>query len=243
MKNSFVILRKLNIVEWLLIIISFALIICSYVIAPFFGGDRSLVSMITSLIGIIGIVFIAHGNVAAHYIYIIYSILYTILSILSAYYGEAIIYFFLMLPIHIMSIISWNKYLDNQNGAKSVEINDSYKSMLIIVGLGIVLTVPFYFLLKILNTDNLLFSTLSFGMSLVAAVLMLMRNKFFSLAFAVDDIFSVLLWGAKIFNGTYKYIPTLIVCVVALINDIYSFAKWCLRFKAQKRGGKHHESK
>lgn len=229
-------LKSFSVMDWILLAVSYAAIICSFVLSPYFGADRSVLSMITSFMGVVGILLIARGYVAAHYVYIVYSVLYTIVSIFSAYYGEAIIYCFLMLPTHIISIVSWKKHLAEGNSG-SVNINKtSYKSTLLLVGLAIVLTVPFYFLLKALHTDNLLFSTLSFGTSLIAAVLMFRRVKYFSLVFAADDLFSILLWGAKIFSGTFRYVPILIVYFVALSNDTYSFAKWCIRYRIQKRG-------
>lgn len=232
-------LKPFSLAEWSLIIISFSLILFSFFIAPIVNADRNIFAMITSLIGVIGIIFISRGDHIAHYIYIVFSILYVIVSCYSRYYGEAIIYGGLMLPIHIWSVFSWKKN-SNKDNSVLIETNNN-KELVIIVASSILFTLPFFFILKALKTDNLLFSTLSFCSSLTAAVLMLKRNKYFSLVFLIDDFLSIFLWGSKLLLGVYSFIPTLITVLVAAINDSYSFYKWCKRSVAQSKENAKHE--
>ncbi|MBE5742666.1 MAG: nicotinamide mononucleotide transporter [Clostridiales bacterium] len=233
MKKSKLSLKFFTPAEWALTVISFTLIITSFFIAPLVKADRNVFSMIASLIGVMGIIFMSRGSHVAHYIYVVFSILYVVVSCYSRYFGEAIIYGCLMLPIHVWSIISWKKNLTKDNSVL-IETNKPYETA-VIVGGSILFTVPFFFILKALNTDNLLFSTLSFGTSLTAAVLMLRRNKYFSFVFLIDDVLSIFLWGSKLLFGVYSFIPTLITVLAAAINDGYSFYKWCKRSKLQTK--------
>ncbi len=219
--------------EWTLVCISFALILLSYLLAPALQADRNPLATLTALVGVIGVLYMSRGNVIAHYIFIGYCLMYVAVSCLGAYYGEAIIYLFLMIPIHIASVISWRR----QNGGEAVPIRRTDKRELaLLIGAAVLLTIPFYFVLRALGTDSLLFSTLSLGTNIIAAMMMLRRNRFYALVFLIDDLFALLLWGAKIAGGVYAFVPTFITFLATAINDAYSFAEWCRRYKNQQKG-------
>lgn len=224
----------LNFYECTLLIISHIMVLVAFFISPLVGAETSILNTVTSLIGVWGIILISKGNYFAHYVYIVFSVLYSIVSITARYYGEAIIYFFIMLPIHIFSVRLWkrNNISKTVNEVKTKNITTKHIILSCIVAVS--LSVPFYFALEALNTDNILFSTLSLSTSVLAAYLMMRRVKFFSVIFAIDDLFLVMLWGSKIFLGKYQYLPTLIVYVSALINDIYSAACWLRRSRFRK---------
>lgn len=52
------------------------------------------------------------------------------------------------------------------------------------------------------------------------AILVLRRNKHYLIAFAIDNIISIMLWGLHIFSSAYKYIPTHITVFAVTVNDI-----------------------
>ena len=227
--------RYFNVYELFLLIVSHILICLAFFISPLVGAESSILSTITSLIGVWGIIIISKGDYFAHYIYIVFSILYSILSISVGYYGEAIIYTFVMLPIHIYSVFVWKKNVANPV-EKVVKIKTISKTHIIVsVIVAIILLVPFYYLLLFLNTVNPIFSTLSLTTSILAAYYMMQRVNFFPTLFAIDDFLLVILWGIQILIGNYQYIPTLIVCSCSFINDLYSAFCWFKRSIAKKR--------
>lgn len=227
-------LQYFNYREWTLLFFSYMAIVASFCVAPFFQADRSVFSVFTSMIGILGVILIAKGDVVSHYVYIVFSILYSLMSIATHYYGEAIIYLFVMIPFHISSIISWKKNISDTPREVEVQRSDWKKSALIAVCFAL-LSIPFYYLLKYLSTDNVVISTLSLTTSCFAGYLMFKRSRFFSAVFAADDIFLLLLWGIKIYMGEYQFIPTLINVVVLTVNDTYSFWCWSKRYLKQKK--------
>ena len=224
-----------SVYESVLLILSHILILTAFFISPLVGTDASILSTITSIIGIWGIIMISRGSYVSHYIYIVFSIMYSLVSITAGYYGEAIIYTFIMLPIHIFSAISWKKHKAN-NSDNEVQTNKKItKGHLIISGIiCALLSVPFYFILVALNTENPVCSVLSLSTSVFAAYLMLKRVKFFSVFFAIDDLFLILLWGIQILSGEYQYMPTLIVSFTLLVNDTYSAICWLNRSRKRK---------
>lgn len=218
-----------------LFVISHCFIILPYFICPIFGAHIDILSVLTSIVGIWGIFYIAKGDLIAHYIYILYSILYSIVSLIAGYYGETIIYTFVMLPIHINSILSWKKHL-RQTGKKTVEAQKINKKQIIIsTSIALVLSVPFYFLLANINTEMPFCSTLSLSSSCLAAYFMLKRTDFFSIIFAFDDLFLIILWSVKMFNDDISCMPTLLVCLGLFISDFYSAISWKKRSNCTRR--------
>ena len=74
-----------------------------------FTPDRNWFSYVVSIVGVVSVLTVAKGLIIAPFINISYNILYAIISIFQHYYGEAIIYIGLMIPVSIASIISWLK--------------------------------------------------------------------------------------------------------------------------------------
>lgn len=190
------------------------------------GTDRNVFSLVVSLIGVISVLTVAKGLVIAPMINIVYNIIYAILSITQQYYGEAIIYIFLMIPISVMSIVEWlkNKSKDDENVVEINKIHGIEYMWLSVVTL--IATIGFYFLLKFLNTNELIISTISLISSLVASYLMLRRCSYYALGFMANDIILIILWGLVVKNNSIAYLPTVITFVVFLINDIYGFINW-----------------
>lgn len=199
-----------------------------------FGVDKNVFSYIVSLCGIVSVLMVAKGLVMAPVINIIYNILYAILSIAQRYYGEAIVYI-LIFPISIVSIISWlkNKNKDNKG---VVEVNKiKGKECLCLALATLVLTFAFYFILKALNTNELIFSTISLITSAVAHYLMFRRCRFYAIGFILNDIVLIILWGLVVKSSGLEYLPTVISFVVFLINDVYGLIHWIMEEKKQKQ--------
>ena len=200
-----------------------------------FGVDKNVFSLLVSYIGVISVLTVAKGLVIAPVINIIYNIVYSILSITQQYYGEAIIYIFLMIPISIMSIVSWlkNKSNNNENVVKVNKIHG--KEYLYLSVFTIIATIGFYFLLKMLNTNELIISTVSLMTSLLASYLMFRRSSYYAVCFMLNDIILIILWSLVVINNSIAYLPTVITFIVFLINDTYGFIHWKMEEKKQNK--------
>ncbi len=114
---------------------------------------------------------VSKGLIIAPFISMVYCIIYAIISILQRYYGEAIICIVLMLPVCILTAISWlkNRSKENQN---TVKINKIHGQEYLYLFIGaIFITVAFYFILKALNTSELIISTISLITFVIASYL------------------------------------------------------------------------
>lgn len=227
MKNFF---KSWNLFEKLFLLISLIIIIVCY----FLGADRNILSLITSILGVITVIFGAKGLVWAPIINLMYNIVYIILSYTQGFYGEVIIYIFFMTPINIAMIISWLKNKSKQD-ENIVEVNKvSKKEYIILFIVTLFVTVGFYYLLKALNTSALLISTISLIDSFIATYLLYRRCSNYALSYIVNDIILIGLWSFSLKNNGIAYLPMILSFVVFLVNDIYGFISWKKREKEQK---------
>ena len=163
------------------------------VISVFYAifGSESVMNFIASLIGVTSLIFLAKGNPFGNVLMIIFSLLYTIISYSFSYYGEMITYMFMTTPIAGMTIVSWikNPYKENEVRISKVTI----KQLIIMMIFSIIITGIFYFILKSLNTENLIISTISITTSFIAGYLTYLRSPYYALGYAANDIILIVL--------------------------------------------------
>lgn len=204
----------------------------SLIILSFLIFDRNnILNMISSLIGITSLIFNAKGNPIGQLMMVVFSISYGIISYSFAYYGEMITYLGMSSPMALASLISWlkNPFKGNKN---EVAINRiSKKDIFIIILATAIVTAAFYFILKALDTSNLIFSTISVTTSFFAVCLVFKRSPYYALAYALNDIVLIILWIYASLSDI-SYISVVICFVIFLANDIYGYINWK---KMQKR--------
>lgn len=218
---------KSEIILW---VFSVTAIVSSFFI---FSND-GVITLIASLIGVTAIIINAKGNPTGQAMMIFFSILYGIISFKCAYYGEMITYLGMTAPMAVVALISWlkNPYGDG----REVKVNHIRSpEIALMVVIGAVVTVAFYFILKFFHTANLAVSTLSVMTSFIAVYLTFCRSAFFSLAYALNDVILVILWGLASAENT-SYISVTVCFSMFLVNDIYGFVSWRRMEKRQAFG-------
>ncbi len=217
---------KFELVLWLS---SVALIIAFFCIFDM----QNYLALSASFIGVTSLIFNAKGNPIGQALMIVFSVLYGIISLSFAYYGEMITYLGMTAPMALIALVAWlrNPY----NGKKSeVKVNKiSPRETFLALVLTVAVTVAFFFILKAFDTANLIPSTISVTTSFLAAYLTFRRSPYFALAYAANDVVLVVLWVlATIENITYLSVT---VCfAVFLVNDVYGFVSWRRMQKRQK---------
>ncbi len=228
LKNPFSELKKH---EWILWSISMTVVLVS----NFVSKDIQPVTLLATLIGVTALIFVAKGNVWGQIFTVVFSVLYSITSFEFRYYGEIITYLGMSAPIAALSVISWlrNPYKKGKNEVKIRHLKA--RDIVLCVALTFTVTVVFYFILRALGTPNLLVSTVSITTSFLASYLMFMRNSYYALAYAANDIVLVTLWILATFESL-SYLPMVACFSIFLVNDIYGFASWKIREKKQEAG-------
>lgn len=226
LKNPFKQLKKQDYILWLssLFVVT---------VSSLFSGSSSPITILATIIGVTALIFTGGGDVWGQILIIFFSILYAINAYVFRYYGEMITYLGMTLPISIISTISWLKhpYSSEKNEVKIHKLNKS--EIIIMILLSIIVTFAFYFILKALNTANLIFSTISITTSFLAAYLSMRRNSWYAIAYAANDIVLIVLWVSASLKDM-SYFPMVVCFAVFLINDFYGFSKWKKREKRQQ---------
>ncbi len=197
---------------------SMILIIISFCI---FDRENHL-TLTASLIGVTSLIFNAKGNPIGQFLMIIFSLLYGMISLRFAYYGEMLTYLGMTMPMAVIALISWLKNPYNGNKA---EDSIAKREMVLMWIAAAVVTVIFYFILTAFNTANIVPSTISVTTSFVAVYLTFRRSPYYAIGYAANDIVLIILWIlAMLENISYL---SVVVCFVAFfVNDIYGFISW-----------------
>lgn len=226
MRNFF---KSITLAEWLIWGTSVVTIIACF----FAFKNTQYLYLCGSLIGATALIFVSKGNPIGQILTIVFSVFYGIISYSFRYYGEMITYLCMSAPIAVWALISWlkNPYKGNK---REVKVNTlSKKEICIFLSVSIAVTVAFYFILRALNTANIIFSTISVFTSFVAAYLSARRSRFYALAYAANDVVLIVLWSIAIYESL-TYLPMVICFITFLVMDTYGFINWSLMRKRQK---------
>lgn len=195
--------------------------------------EKNFLTLISSLLGVTALIFIAKGNVIGQVIIIIFSVFYGIVSFYFRYYGEMITYLCMSAPAAAVSVATW---LRNPSGKKhEVRIGKLGKSSaFLIILLTLCVTLAFYFILRALGTSNLFVSTVSVATSFLAACFLICRIPYYAIAYAANDIILIILWLLASLDDV-SYIPMIVCFIMFLLNDCYGFYSWLRIQKRQKK--------
>ena len=195
------------------------------VIASGIFAKSNLLTISCSIAGILCAINQAKGKIISQFIGLVLVVLYSVLSFQNRYYGEVLIYIFIMLPLFIGGIISWiknvNKETDtvNKNELKRVE-------WIVLTIISSITFVGLYYLLKYFHTSQLFISTLSMVTSLFATYLVARRSKYGFLFYMGNDIIMLILWGLPVVLGNLTLIPMMVNPIINFINDTYGWRSW-----------------
>lgn len=192
------------------------------VITIFIFFDTNWLSFSVSLIGCFAILFLAKGFFFAPAFNVVYDILYIILSYSSKYFGEAIIYILVTLPIDFYASFSWKKSKSKESDV--IIINRLSKKEWIIFGIvSAISAIIVYFILKSIGNEEVFISTITFITSGMAGYLLIRKNNLYSLVYSIYDLFCILLWTIPIFHGELSNIPMVVNFIFSFLIESYGF--------------------
>lgn len=211
-------IKNLSKKEWLIWIGSLSIVFISNILF----SDVDWLTLAAAMIGVTSLIFAAKGNVWAQILMIVFSILYGVISFRFRYWGEMITYLGMTFPMAVWSTITWLKNPSKENGNEVAIQKLNRKHLILLVFFGIVVTIGFYFILQVLNTPNILFSTISITTSFFAASLTMLRSSYYALGYALNDLVLIVLWiSASMENSVY--IPVVVNFMIFFFNDLYGF--------------------
>lgn len=219
----------IKIAEWLIWSVSaISITVCFFVFK-----NTQYLYLVGSLIGVTALIFVSKGNPIGQFLTIIFSVFYGIISYSFNYYGEMITYLGMSAPIALWALISWlkNPYKGNKS---EVKVNSlSKKEWCLFLFAAALVTLSFFFILRALNTANLILSTISVFTSFVAAYLTARRSRFYAIGYGLNDIVLIIMWSVASYEDL-TYLPMVICFIAFLVTDSYGFINWSIMNKKQK---------
>ena len=204
------------------------------IVLSFCVFDReNWLTLLASLVGATSLIFCAKGNPAGQALMLLFSALYGVISWTFSYYGEMITYLGMTAPMALAALISWLRHPFKGNRAE-VRVNrlragEAAFALLLTAAV----TAAFYFILKALDTANLIPSTVSVATSFLAVYLTFRRSPYYALAYAANDVVLVVLWTLAAIEDI-TYLSVIICFVMFLANDLYGFINWRRMEKRQQ---------
>lgn len=198
----------------------------------FFFKQTNFLTLGASLIGVSSLIFSAKGNPIGQVLMIIFSLFYGIISFSYHYYGEVLTYLGMTMPMAIIALVSWLKH--PYAGKRSeVRVNHIHGLEIIILAvLTSLVTYVFYLILVYFKTVHIVFSTLSVSTTFIAVYLTFRRSSYFTIAYAVNDLVLIILWGLASIEDL-SYLSVVVCFVTFLANDLYGFYNWRKMAKRQ----------
>ena len=200
---------------------SAALIVLSYLL---FGRNDPL-TLCASLIGVTSLLFSAKGNPVGQLLMVIFSLMYGLISLQQAYYGEMITYLGMTMPMALFALISWLRHPFQGNRAEVAVNHVSRREWLLLIPLTAAVTAAFYCILAWCGTARLPLSTLSVTTSFLAVYLTFRRSPWYALAYAANDVVLIGLWVLA--AAEQQEFVSVVVCFAAfLAGDLYGLICW-----------------
>ncbi len=205
-----------------------ALIILSF----FFFKQTNFLTLGASLIGVSSLTFSAKGNPIGQVLMIIFSLFYGIISFSYQYYGEVLTYLGMTMPMAIIALVSWLKH-PYEGKRSEVRVNHIHGLEFIVLAvLTPLVTYVSYLILVYFKTAHIIFSTLSVSTTFIAVYLTFRRSSYFTIAYAVNDLVLIVLWGLTSIEDL-SYLSVVVCFITFLVNDLYGFYNWRKMAKRQ----------
>ena len=209
-----------------------AVSVCAVTLSFLLCGAFDPLTLLASLIGVTALIFVAKGLVIGQILTVVFAVLYGIISFRLRYFGEMITYLGMTSPIALLAVFSWLRHPFQET--KSVAVHKLGKAEFArLLGLTIVVTAAFFFLLRWLGNARLAVSTVSIATSFLASALTLKRSAAYGLAYAANDVVLLVLWILASI-GDRTYVPMVVCFLMFLCNDLYGFFNWLRLRNAQK---------
>ena len=213
--------------EWFLWLGSLLIVILSNLVS----GSVDVLTLVAVCVGITSLIFAAKGNVWAQILMIVFSILYGIISWRFRYWGEMITYLGMTMPMAVWSTITWIRNPSkNGNEVEIQKLNRKHIAGLSVFSVAV--TAAFCYILHVLDTPNIVFSTISVTTSFLAASLTMLRSSYYALGYVMNDIVLIVLWVLASLKNP-AYIPVAVNFAIFFLNDLYGFVSWKKREAVQ----------
>lgn len=183
----------------------------------------SMISLISGVTGIIGVVLCAKGKVSTYFYATINVALYAIICFQNGLYGEVMLNTLYFIPMNIIGFFLWSKKKDDDGSVEAKSLTKN-QVMMLFAGMTVVI-VLYYQLLKTLGGNLQLVDSITTVTSIVALLLQILRYKEQWLVWILVNLVSIVMW-VMLLNTPEGSISMIVMWSAYLINSIYGYINW-----------------
>lgn len=214
-----------------LLIVALTTLIVIAVVKP---QDHWLMTLVASSCSMTAGVLIYKGKQLGFAFYIVYSILYTIISLVNHMYGEAILYGIYALPMYVNSTVRWTREMKAAKEAGH-SVNQEFltiekldkKHAVIILGIGVAVTAGYGYVLSLMNSAVPYLNSLG---TVCCATSIYMANKKYKEQWWAWLSYSLVFAAIWMSNMTLTFAAQ---SVVFVILNICGLVNWDKQYKEQ----------
>lgn len=173
----------------------------------------------------------AKGKISNYYFGLIGNIIYVYVSYNARYYSEVIVNLLLVIPITVYGLVSWLRNKKSEDEVRIVRL--SKKQIIIPILSQVVMSIPYYFLLKHFNSELLVVSTFGMCITILAFYFMAKADPIFNFFFIINALTRIVMWIVPVLNGDFANIPLFMSNLVYFVNDTYGLINWTRMAKEQ----------
>ena len=191
--------------------------------------QSSLLQIGASSVTMIASLLFAKARIEGYFLSLAGMIMFAIVAFNNRLFGEVGVLIFFGFPMLIAGFISWSKALKKPGGNKPAKLQirkTGKKEIAILALLCAIAGIGLYFLLKAINTNLLLLSTISVVFTIFGTILMVRRSHLGTLGFALNDISNILLWLMIVLLGDITAIVMIVQPMLLLVNNTYGIFEW-----------------
>ncbi|MFC0179357.1 nicotinamide riboside transporter PnuC [Thorsellia kenyensis] len=199
--------------------------------------ESSWIEIVSSITGVIGVILIAQAKLSGYFYAIIATSTYAFIAYQYHFFGEAIAYAFLFLPLQFIGYFHWFKNLRKDKNKKKVEVITkkltTQQTPLLITFTFISIFIYALLMQKIGGHQPGLDSATAV-LNVVGTLLMVLRYQEQWLAWIAVNITAIALWVLAVLENKNEGMAILAMWTIYLINSIYGYIVWRQKNKLEK---------
>lgn len=185
-------------------------------ISVFIYQPESLLAVISSIAGLLCVVFVSKGKISNYFFGLIFSYTYFYLAWDKAFYGEMTTTLYVYIPAQFIGYFLWKAKMNHQSESNSVLAKAlTFQGWLLTLASITIGSILFILLLNSTNGQSVTLDGITTVMVVAAQILMLLRYREQWIFWIVINILSIILWadttavylmyGAYLLNSAYGY--------------------------------------
>jgi nicotinamide mononucleotide transporter len=185
---------------------------------------------VSSITGILTVVFAAKGKIATFYFGLIQAGTYAYIAYGYGLYGEAMLNAFFYFPTQIIGLILWMRHKKNQTTAVNGE--DIYakrltkKQLLIFSPIVLAAVLGYAVILETINAQQVRLDSIAVVLSIAAQILLLLRYAEQWIMWIVVNVLTIALWFFTLVQSGGNDWAIFAMWVAFLVNSVYGYINW-----------------